>query len=95
MEIRGRRVLLDQALAALFGVTTKVFNQAVRRNRARFPEDFVLEDTPLRVANLKVTICDLKIGTWAASEVRATRFGSLWPFDPPYSVSTWCGLYKE
>jgi hypothetical protein len=40
--IRGRRVLLDSDLAALYGVKTKVFNQAVRRNLSRFPSDFLL-----------------------------------------------------
>jgi hypothetical protein len=43
--VRGQRVLLDSDLAALYGVTTKVFNQAVRRNRDRFPPDFVLQLT--------------------------------------------------
>lgn len=35
--------MLDQTLAELYGVPTKVFNQAVRRNRDRFPPDFLLE----------------------------------------------------
>jgi hypothetical protein len=43
--IRGQRVLLDSDLAALYGVTTKAFNQAVRRNRDRFPPDFVMQLT--------------------------------------------------
>jgi hypothetical protein len=38
--IRGQRVLLDSDLAALYGVSTKVFNQAVKRHSSRFPEDF-------------------------------------------------------
>ena len=41
--VRGQRVLLDSDLAALYGVTTKVFNQAVRRNIERFPADFLLQ----------------------------------------------------
>jgi ORF6N domain len=40
-EIRGVRVILDSDLAALYGVTTKAFNQAVKRNLARFPRDFI------------------------------------------------------
>ena len=40
--IRGERVLLDVDLAALYGVNTKALNQAVKRNRTRFPEDFML-----------------------------------------------------
>jgi hypothetical protein len=39
-NIRGRRVLLDADLAAIYGVTTAALNQAVKRNEARFPEDF-------------------------------------------------------
>jgi hypothetical protein len=35
LTVRGRRVLLDRDLAALYGVETRVLNQAVRRNRAR------------------------------------------------------------
>jgi hypothetical protein len=39
--IRGTRVMLDRDLAQIYGVPTKVFNQAVKRNAARFPEDFM------------------------------------------------------
>ena len=39
--VRGQRVLLDRDLAKLYGVETRVLNQAVRRNRDRFPEDFM------------------------------------------------------
>jgi hypothetical protein len=38
--IRGQRVLLDSTLAALYGVVTFRFNEAVKRNQARFPADF-------------------------------------------------------
>jgi len=38
--VRGQRVVLDSDLAALYGVTTMVFNQAIKRNLKRFPEDF-------------------------------------------------------
>jgi chromosome segregation ATPase len=43
--IRGHKVMLDQDLAELYGVTTGNLNLAVRRNRARFPEDFVFQLT--------------------------------------------------
>jgi hypothetical protein len=39
--IRGRKVMLDRDLALLYGVETKVLNQAVKRNKDRFPEDFM------------------------------------------------------
>jgi hypothetical protein len=40
-EIRGRKVILDSDLARVYGVLTKAFNQAVKRNLARFPEDLI------------------------------------------------------
>jgi len=43
--LRGHRVMLDRDLAALYGVETRVLNQAVKRNRDRFPEDFMFELT--------------------------------------------------
>ncbi len=41
--LRGQKVLLDRALAELYGVETKVLLQAVRRNPDRFPEDFMFQ----------------------------------------------------
>src|SRR5437870_6586443 len=41
--VRGERVLLDADLADLYGVKTKRLNEAVRRNRARFPADFMFQ----------------------------------------------------
>jgi hypothetical protein len=41
--LRGEKVLLDAELAKLYGVTTKALNQAVRRNRDRFPSDFMFQ----------------------------------------------------
>ena len=41
LTIRGERVMIDADLAELYGVPTKALNQAVRRNAARFPEDFM------------------------------------------------------
>ncbi|MBC8024365.1 MAG: ORF6N domain-containing protein [Steroidobacteraceae bacterium] len=40
-EVRGQRVIIDADLAALYGVSTKRLNEQVKRNSARFPEDFV------------------------------------------------------
>ncbi len=48
-EIRGQRVMLDRDLAQLYGVETKVLNQAVRRNLERFPDDFMFELTMVEV----------------------------------------------
>ena len=45
--IRGQKVMLDRDLAELYGVATKVLNQAVKRNLNRFPEDFIFQLTPV------------------------------------------------
>ena len=41
--VRGQKVMLDRDLAELYGVEAKVMKQAVRRNKKRFPEDFMFE----------------------------------------------------
>jgi len=50
---RGEKVLLDADLAKLYGVETKALNRAVRRNRCRFPEDFMFQLTTDEVADLR------------------------------------------
>jgi len=55
--IRGRRVIVDQDLAVLYGVETKVLNQAVKRNIDRFPEDFMFRLTEKEKKEV-VTNCD-------------------------------------
>jgi hypothetical protein len=52
-SIRGERVLLDADLARIYGVKTKALNQAVKRNRDKFPPDFLLELTPPEVEQLR------------------------------------------
>jgi hypothetical protein len=42
VRIRGHRVLLDSDLATIYGVETRVLNQAVKRNLERFPDDFLI-----------------------------------------------------
>ena len=51
--VRDQKVILDSDLAALYGVATRRLNEQVRRNRARFPEDFIFELTAEEFANLK------------------------------------------
>lgn len=41
--LRGQKVMLDSDLAELYGVETKAFNRAVKRNRERFPDDFMFQ----------------------------------------------------
>ena len=51
--IRGQKVMLDQDLAELYGVATKVLIQAVRRNADRFPEDFMFQLTKQEFNDLR------------------------------------------
>ncbi len=50
--VRGQKVILDRDLAALYGVITVRFNQAVKRNRNRFPEDFCFQLTREELSGL-------------------------------------------
>jgi hypothetical protein len=52
LMVRGQRVLLDRDLAALYGVETRVLNQAVRRNLSRFPADFMFKLTRREIRDL-------------------------------------------
>lgn len=54
--IRGKRVMADRDLASLYGVTTKVFNQTVKRNIARFPSDFMFQLTEEELKNWRSQI---------------------------------------
>ncbi len=51
--VRGQHVMLDSDLAALYGVATKVLNQAVKRNAERFPADFMFQLVAKEITHLK------------------------------------------
>ncbi|MBI4229493.1 MAG: ORF6N domain-containing protein [Planctomycetes bacterium] len=51
--LRGQKVILDSALARLYGVETRELVQAVRRNRSRFPADFILQLTRAECDDLR------------------------------------------
>ena len=53
LTVRGQRVMMDADLATLYGVTTKALNQAVKRNLARFPSDFMFQLTAEEAAALR------------------------------------------
>jgi hypothetical protein len=53
LNLRNQKVILDSDLAELYGVATKVFNQAVKRNPERFPGDFCFQLTAAEFENLK------------------------------------------
>lgn len=52
--IRGKRVLLDFQLAAIYQIETKRLNQQVKRNSERFPEDFMFQLTEKEWAALRL-----------------------------------------
>ncbi|MEO8439178.1 MAG: ORF6N domain-containing protein [Spartobacteria bacterium] len=59
--LRGQRVLLDYDLAALYEVATGQLNRAVKRNRSRFPTDFMFR---LRAKEWEVLRCQIGISSW-------------------------------
>ncbi|MDB6146873.1 MAG: hypothetical protein JWO45_537 [Spartobacteria bacterium] len=60
--LRGEKVILDFELATLYGVATKVLNQAVKRNEPRFPQDFMFQLTVEETRALRSQIVTLKRG---------------------------------
>lgn len=62
LVLRGHRVILDSELAALYGVSTKRFNEQVRRNRERFPPDFMFQLTAEELPALRSQIATIKGG---------------------------------
>ena len=60
LVLRGHKVLLDNDLAALYGVSNKRFNEQVRRNRNRFPEDFMFQLTAEESRALRSQFATLK-----------------------------------
>jgi hypothetical protein len=57
LTLRGQKVILDADLAELYGTSTKVLNQAIKRNMARFPEDFFFRLSESEKSEV-VTSCD-------------------------------------
>jgi ORF6N domain-containing protein len=60
LVLRGHKVLLDTELAALYDVSVKRFNEQVRRNRQRFPADFMFQLTAEESRALRSQIAPLK-----------------------------------
>jgi len=52
-QVRGKKVMFDRDLAELYEVSTKVLIQAVKRNRSRFPRDFMFQLSKKEFANLR------------------------------------------
>ncbi len=58
--IRGQRVILDSDLAELYGVTTKRLNEQVKRNKYRFPADFMFQMSSAETEDLRSQIATSK-----------------------------------
>ena len=72
MSIRGKQIMIDRDLAELYGVETRVLNQAVKRNMERFPERFRFQLTKEEMNEL-VTNCD-RFNSLKHSTVRSYAF---------------------
>ena len=77
LTIRGKQVILDRDLARLYGVETRVLNQAVQRNIERFPEDFMFRLTKEEVEFLKSQIVILETGKNMSSQIVTTSSENL------------------
>ena len=60
--LRGKQIMLDSDLAALYQVETKVFNQAVKRNSERFPDDFMFQSSKAEYESLRSQFVTLDNG---------------------------------
>lgn len=69
--IRGQKVMLDRDLAQMYGVDTKVFNQAVKRNLERFPKDFMFELNDKDWQNLRSQIVT---SSWGGTRYKPKAF---------------------
>ena len=88
--IRGKQVMLDRDLARLYGVETKVLNQAVKRNIERFPEDFMFQLSKEEFENWKSQIV-----TSNAEEFLRSQFVTIENEDGDFSRSQIATLNGE
>lgn len=69
--VRGKKVMLDKDLAFLYGVKTKVFKQAVRRNSKRFPNDFMFE---LSNTEFEILRSQIVTSSWGGTRILPLAF---------------------
>ena len=72
--IRGQKVILDRTLAKLYGVSTSVLNQAVRRNPERFPSDFMFQLTMEETRELDSMVLRSQIVTLKKPRGKHTKY---------------------
>ena len=82
-EIRNRKVILDSDLARVYGVSTKAFNQAVKRNLTRFPEDFMFrlskEETETFLASRSQIVTSKGQAELAITPMPSPSMARSWP----------------
>jgi hypothetical protein len=81
--IRGHKVILDADLVVLYGVSVGRLNEAVKRNRDRFPDDFVFQLSPAEFQNLKLQIGDPNLKSQIA--ISSSNWGGR--RHPPYAFT--------
>ena len=90
--IRGQQVMLDFELAMLYGVETKVLNQAVKRNINRFPDDFMFQLTKNELESLRSQIVtsnslENQQDTNWKSQIVTSNFAKMGLRRPPYAFT--------
>ena len=91
-NIRGQQVMLDFELAMLYGVETKVLNQAVKRNINRFPDDFMFQLTKNELESLRSQIVtsnslENQQDTNWKSQIVTSNFAKMGLRRPPYAFT--------
>ena len=81
--VRGHRVMLDADLAVLYGVSVGRLNEAVKRNRDRFPDDFMFQLSQAEFENLKYQIRELNLKSQIA--ISSSDWGGR--RSPPYAFT--------
>src|SRR6266704_2117217 len=76
-SIREARVILDRDLARIYGVETRALNQALKRNRDRFPEDFVFQLTRDEILGISQTVTSLRKLKFSKQVHAFTEHGAL------------------
>jgi hypothetical protein len=77
--LRHQKIIIDTALAEIYGVTVKRLNQQVNRNRERFPSDFIIQLTPRehRILRLQFATSSLKHGGRRSLPYAYTEHGAI------------------
>lgn len=76
LSIRGQRVVLDADLARLYGVPTKRFNEAVKRNAKRFPKDFAFQLAREEFIRMRSQFATTSQGGAAGGEANWSQFAT-------------------